>query len=535
MNVETRPHKKIPLISHSLEWQNVKNVSAHLPAIKDILSPEHTKEFIFSAADLTVDLSRNSIDQTILRELIKLAKRASLPQEIHNMFAGLPINTTEQRAVLHVALRANKDEIIETSGKNVVPEVHKVLNQMEIFTNQIHSGEWKGYSGKSIKKIVALGIGGSSLGPEMACEALKDYKQPHIEVVFVSNIDPTAITDVLQDSNPEETLFIIASKTFTTDEVLSNAIVAKKWLTAYFGNENAVARHFVAASTNKKAAEEFGVNPQNIFEFWDWVGGRYSMCSAIGLPIMLSIGPKNFKEMLSGFHAIDEHFRTTSIDKNVPILMALLQVMNVNFMGRPDLAIVPYSDRLKKMPAYLQQLIMESLGKSVNKHGEVVDYETGATIMGGSGTDVQHSFFESFHQGRLTPVTFIGFVENASIAPQAIMLQPMLLDQHKKLMANMNAQANTLAYGESENVITQQGSAKALVSHKVLPGNRPSIIIEAQKLTPKTLGEIVGLFEHMTFSWGTILGINPFDQFGVEAGKRKAREIYLANTHIANA
>lgn len=502
MEQEKLNPKRHELISDTPEWLNVKQKVSTLPTLRELNVPQRNETLVLNAADLTVDLTRNFLDDELLKKLVALAQTAGLPEVMNHMFTGKIINKTEGRAVLHHALRAREDQVIEVKGHNVVPDVHRVLRHMEDFTNRIQSGEWRGFSGKKIKKVVTLAIGGSSLGPDLACEALKDYANSDIESVFVSNVDPVAITDILNKSNPEETLFIIASKTFTTDEVMSNARVAKKWLTTHFKSDDAIASHFVAISTNTKAVEAFGIDPKNTFEFWDWVGGRYSMSSAIGLPIMLEIGPKNFRDMLSGFHAMDEHYRTAPLAQNLPVIMGLANILNVNFRGLPDVAIIPYSERLKKIPTYLQQLIMESLGKSVTQEGRQVNYPTGATIFGGAGTDVQHSFFESLQQGSPVPVTFIGFRENSAIEKAPNDLRLILTDQHKKLISNMVAQADTLAFGETETELRQQGVPEDLIPHKILPGNRPSTIIWAEKLTPKTFGELVSLFEHMTFVWG---------------------------------
>jgi glucose-6-phosphate isomerase len=433
------------------------------------------------------------------------------------MFRGEKINITENRAVLHVALRAPRDESIVVDGVNVVPQVHAVLDKMTDFANRVRSGEWKGHTGKRISNVINIGIGGSDLGPVMAYEALKHYSDRSMTFRFVSNIDGTDLMEATSDLDPAATLFIVSSKTFTTLETMTNAHSAREWLLQAFGNDaSAVAKHFVAVSTNSAKVSEFGIDTANMFEFWDWVGGRYSMDSAIGLSTMLVIGPDNFRDMLAGFHEMDKHFRTAPFDQNLPVLMALLAVWNNNFFGADTVAVLPYEQYLKRFPAYLQQLTMESNGKHVTLEGAEVDYDTGPIYWGEPGTNGQHSFYQLIHQGtRLISCDFIAFVET---------LNP-LGRHHTMLIANVLAQAEALAFGKTPDEVKAEGTPDWLIPHRVFEGNRPSNTIIIERLTPKALGKLVALYEHSVFVQGVIWNIDSFDQWGVELGKALAQRI----------
>ena len=432
------------------------------------------------------------------------------------MFAGEKINVSEDRAVLHVALRAPRDQTILVDGKNVVPEVHAVLDRMAAFSDAVRSGAWKGHTGKRIRNIVNIGIGGSYLGPEMAYRALRVDRDPDIEARFVANVDGADFTRATQGLDPRETLFIIASKTFTTLETMTNAAAARRWLIDAIGAEEAVARHFVALSTNAEAVQKFGIDKANMFGFWDWVGGRYSMDSAIGLSTMIAVGPENFRAMLAGFHAMDEHFRTAPPERNLPMLMGLLTVWYNNFFGAETIGIMPYSADLARFPAYLQQLQMESNGKHVDLDGRHVDYQTGPIIWGEPGTDGQHSFYQLIHQGtKLIPCDLIGFCRPLS----------PLAGQHDLLMANLFAQAEALAFGKTAEELAAEGSKPAQTPFRVCEGNRPTNVILAERLDPHTLGALVALYEHNVFTQGAIWGIDSFDQWGVELGKVLAKRI----------
>jgi glucose-6-phosphate isomerase len=478
--------------------------------------PERGETLSVEADGLFLDYSKNRITGDTLRLLFELAEERGIAERRDAMFAGEKINVTENRAVLHVALRAPRGERIEVDGEDVVPKVHEVLDRMSAFSERIRSGEWKGHTGKRIRNVVNIGIGGSDLGPVMAYEALRSYSQRDLTFRFVSNVDGTDIAEATRDLNPEETLFIVSSKTFTTLETLTNARTARKWLLTALGDESSVAKHFVAVSTNAEEVSKFGIDTANMFGFWDWVGGRYSMDSAIGLSTMIAIGPENFRKMLAGFHAMDEHFRTAPFERNLPVLLGLLAVWYADFFDAQTLAILPYDQYLKRFPAYLQQLTMESNGKSVTLDGERVDYETGPIFWGEPGTNGQHSFYQLLHQGtKLVPADFIGFMHS---------LNPVG-NHHDLLMANVFAQTEALAFGKTPEEVRAEGTPGWLVPHRVFEGNRPSNTILADRLDPETLGKLVALYEHSVFVQGAIWNINSFDQWGVELGKVLATRI----------
>jgi glucose-6-phosphate isomerase len=469
------------------------------------------------AAGIFLDYSKNRITDETVQLLLRLAAESGLRQRIDAMFRGDKINVTEKRAVLHVALRAPKDAIILVDGVNVVPEVHAVLDKMSVFSNRVRSGEWKGATGKRIRNVVNIGIGGSDLGPVMAYEALKHYSDRGLTFRFVSNVDGTDFAEAVRDLDAQETLFIISSKTFTTLETMTNAHSARDWsLAGLGGDRKAIARHFVAVSTNAPAVAEFGIDTANMFVFWDWVGGRYSMESAIGLSTMLAVGPDNYQAMLDGFHQMDEHFRTTPFERNLPVLMGLLAVWYADFFGAETVAVLPYEQYLKRFPAYLQQLTMESNGKHVTLDGTTVDYQTGAIYWGEPGTNGQHSFYQLIHQGtRLIPCDFLAFVHA---------LNP-LGRHHDMLMANVFAQTEALAFGKTREQVKAENTPDWLAPHRVFEGNRPTNTILADRLTPGALGKLVALYEHSVFVQGTIWQINSFDQWGVELGKVLAQRI----------
>jgi glucose-6-phosphate isomerase len=479
--------------------------------------PKRGERLTVEGAGLFLDYSKNRITDETLRLLIELANEAGLQSRIDAMFRGDKINITENRAVMHVALRAPKGQSIFVDGKDVVPEVHEVLDRMSEFSNRVRSGEWKGHTGKRIRNVINIGIGGSDLGPVMAYEALRHSSDRSMTFRFVSNVDGTDFAEAVHDLDPAETLFIVSSKTFTTLETMTNAHTARDWsLAGLGGNQAAVARHFVAVSTNAKEVTKFGIDTANMFGFWDWVGGRYSMDSAIGLSTMLAIGPENFRSMLDGFHQIDEHFRTTPFERNLPVLLGLLSVWYNDFFGAQTVAVLPYEQYLKRFPAYLQQLTMESNGKSVTLDGAAVDYATGPIYWGEPGTNGQHSFYQLIHQGtRLIPCDFIAFTKT---------LNP-LGRHHDMLLANVFAQSEALAFGKTPEQVKAEGNPDWLVPHRVFAGNRPSNTILADELTPSALGKLVALYEHSVFTQGAIWNINPFDQWGVELGKALAQRI----------
>jgi glucose-6-phosphate isomerase len=515
MNAPTKPLTQRPA------W---KSLAAHHKQIKNLhlrkLFADDSKRgerLTASAAGLFLDYSKNRITEKTLKLLLQLAEESSLRAKIDAMFGGEKINITENRAVLHVALRAAKGAIILVDGKNVVPEVHAVLDKMGEFSNRVRSGAWKGFTGKRIKNIVNVGIGGSDLGPVMAYEALKHYSDRSLNFRFVSNVDGIDFVEATHDLDPAETLFMISSKTFTTLETMTNAQSARDWtLKGLGGDAKAVAKHFVAVSTNAEKVSAFGIDTANMFGFWDWVGGRYSMDSAIGLSTMLAVGPENFGKMLAGFHEMDEHFRTAPFGKNLPVLLALLTIWNTDFFGAETVAVLPYENYLKRFPAYLQQLTMESNGKHVTLDGKHVNYQTSPVYWGEPGTNGQHSFYQLIHQGtRLIPCDFIAFAH--ALTP--------LGRHHDILLANVFAQAEALAFGKTAAEVKAEKVADALVPHKVFEGNRPSNTILADRLTPEMLGKLVALYEHSVFVQGAIWNIDSFDQWGVELGKVLAQRI----------
>ncbi|MFZ0706723.1 MAG: glucose-6-phosphate isomerase [Candidatus Korobacteraceae bacterium] len=478
--------------------------------------PKRGERFTLQAAGIFLDYSKNRVTDETLKLLLQLAQQAGLRERIDAMFRGDKINITENRAVLHVALRAPRDEKILVDGKDVVPEVHSVLDKMAAFCDRVRSGDWKGHTGKAIRNVINIGIGGSDLGPVMAYEALKHYSRRDMTFRFVSNVDGTDFAEAVQDLKADETLFIISSKTFTTLETMTNAHTARDWALKSLGDERAIAKHFVAVSTNAEGVAKFGIDTANMFGFWDWVGGRYSMDSAIGLSTMMAIGPDGFREMLNGFHQIDEHFRTAPFDQNLPVLMGLLAVWYNDFFGAQTVAVLPYEQYLKRFPAYLQQLTMESNGKHVRLDGTRVTHDTGPIYWGEPGTNGQHSFYQLIHQGtRLIPCDFIGFYKT---------LNP-LGDHHNILMSNVFAQAEALAFGKTAEQVKAEGTPDWLVPHRVFEGNRPSNTILVDVLTPETLGKLVALYEHSVFTQGTMWGIDSFDQWGVELGKVLAQRI----------
>ncbi len=508
----------------ALKRQAWKDLGVHYKEIKEVHlrqlfadDPKRGEHLTAQAIGVYLDYSKNRITSETLKLLIGLAQGSGLQERIDAMFRGEKINITEKRAVLHVALRAPRDASIVVDGENVVPKVHAVLDRMADFSNRVRSGEWKGHTGKRIRNVINVGIGGSDLGPVMAYEALKHYSDRALTFRFVSNVDGTDFAEAVHDLDPSETLFIISSKTFTTLETMTNAHTAREWsLAGLQGDEKSVAKHFVAVSTNTAEIQKFGIDTANMFEFWDWVGGRYSMSSAIGLSTMVAIGPDNFRAMLSGLHQIDEHFRTTPFEKNLPVLMGLLSVWYDDFFGAQTQAVLPYEQYLKRFPAYLQQLTMESNGKHVTLDGKTVTRETSAIYWGEPGTNGQHSFYQLIHQGtKLIPCDFIAFTEP---------LNP-LGRHHDVLIANVLAQAEALAFGKTPEQVKAEGTPDWLVPHRVFEGNRPSNTIFVDRLTPETLGKLVALYEHSVFTQGTIWNIDSFDQWGVELGKVLAQRI----------
>jgi len=499
----------------ALEAHRGKMEGVHL---RDLFAedPDRGERLTLEAGDLYLDYSKNLVTRETLELLVGLAERSGLRGRIDAMFAGQRINVTEDRPALHVALRAPRDEVIEVDGENVVPGVHAVLDRMASFAERVRSGDWTGHTGNPIRNVVNLGIGGSDLGPAMAYEALKDFSERSLTFRFVSNVDGTDVFEATRDLDPQETLFIVSSKTFTTVETLTNARTARDWLLSKLGTRKAIARHFVAVSTNAEKVAEFGIDTENMFEFWDWVGGRYSVDSAIGLSLMVAIGPESFRDMLAGFRQMDEHFRTTPFERNMPVLLGLLWTWYGNFFGAETHAVLPYSQHLEKLPAYLQQLDMESNGKSVDLDGNPVDYQTGPIMWGTPGTNGQHAYFQLIHQGtKVIPCDFLGFVRPCHSVG----------DHHDLLMANFFAQTEALAFGKTREGVEDEGVPPAQVPHRTFRGNHPTNTILASKLTPKVLGQLVALYEHKVFTQGTIWNINSFDQWGVELGKVLAGRI----------
>jgi glucose-6-phosphate isomerase len=491
-----------------IEGRHLRELFAEDPTRGERLSAE--------AAGLYLDYSKNRVTDETLGLLLQLAEQSELEQHREAMFAGERINVSENRSVLHVALRMPKGTSLIVDGNDVVAEVHQVLDRMADFATKIRSGAWKGHTGKPIRNIINIGIGGSDLGPVMAYEALRHYTHRDLAFRFVSNVDSTDFVEASRDLSAEETLFILSSKTFRTLETLTNATSARDWVLGQLGDPAAIARHFVAVSTNVERVAGFGIDPANMFGFWDWVGGRYSMDSAIGLSTMVALGPEQFSQLLAGFHAMDEHFRTAPLAENLPVLMGLLTVWYVDFFEAASVGVMPYDQYLKRFPAYLQQLTMESNGKHVTLDGAVVDYPTGPVYWGEPGTNGQHSFYQLLHQGTtLIPVDLIGFAQG---------LNP-LRDHHDILSSNVFAQAQALAFGKTEQEVRAEGTAEAVVAHRIMPGNHPTNVLLAEKLTPHILGALVALYEHSVFTQGTVWGIDSFDQWGVELGKVLAAAI----------
>ncbi|MGH8989638.1 MAG: glucose-6-phosphate isomerase [Acidimicrobiales bacterium] len=478
--------------------------------------PDRAERFSLEAAGLYLDYSKNRVTDETLGLLLQLARESGLEARRDAMFAGEHVNVSEDRAALHVALRMPKGTSLVVDGTDVVARVHEVLDRMEGFCRRVRSGEWTGHTGSRIRNVVNIGIGGSDLGPVMAYEALRWYSQRDLTFRFVSNIDPTDLVEATRDLVPGETLFIVSSKTFTTLETLENATSAREWIVGSLGSDDAVAKHFVAVSTNAEQVADFGIDTQNMFGFWDWVGGRYSMDSAIGLSTMLAIGPEHFADMLAGFHEMDVHFRSAPLERNMPVILGLLSAWYNEFFGAQSVGVMPYSQYLKRFPAYLQQLTMESNGKRVTLRGTPVDYETGPVYWGEPGTNGQHSFYQLLHQGtRLVPVDLIGFGKS---------LNPMR-EHHDLLMSNVFAQAQALAFGRTAEEVRAEGTEEAVVPHRVMPGNRPTNVLLAESLTPRILGVLVALYEHDVFVQGALWDIDSFDQWGVELGKQLAKAI----------
>jgi glucose-6-phosphate isomerase len=507
-------------IDQTPEWQALVR---HHEAVKDThlrelfaAEPGRGETLTCEAGDLYLDWSKHRVTAETVELLVALAERAGLRQRIDAMFAGERINLTENRAVLHVALRASEGSSILVDGHNVVPDVHEVLGRMRGFAEEVRSGRWLGHTGRRVRNVVNIGIGGSDLGPAMAYAALRPYSDRSMTFRFVSNVDGADIAEATRDLDPAETLFIVCSKTFTTIETLTNARTARAWLLDALGDEAAVSRHFVAVSTNAEKVAEFGIDPANMFGFWDWVGGRYSYPSAIGLSLMVAIGPDRFGELLAGFHLMDEHFRTTPFERNLPVLLGLLGVWYINFFGAESHAVLPYSQYLERFPAYLQQLDMESNGKSVTLDGQLVRVDTGPVVWGQPGTNGQHAFYQLIHQGtRLIPSDFIGICRPAEVVG----------DQHDLLMANFLAQTEALAFGKTTEEVLAEGVAPDLAPHRTFPGNRPTSTILAPELSPSVLGQLTALYEHKVFTQGVVWDVNSFDQWGVELGKVLATRI----------
>lgn len=507
-------------INESRSWKLLEN---HYQKVKSIHlrqlfseEPQRGERMVLEDLGVYFDFSKHRITTETLKLLLQLAEESKMRDSIDAMFRGEKINVTEERAALHIALRTPKGKSIMVDGENIVPKVHEVLDRMTDFSNRVRNGQWKGCTGKTIRNIVNIGIGGSDLGPVMAYEALRYYSQRSLTFRFISNIDGTDFVETTNNLNPEETLFIISSKSFTTQETMTNALTARKWILQQSKDQNSIARHFVAISTNLARVKEFGIHPENMFEFWDWVGGRYSLCSAIGLSTMLAIGPENFHSMLDGFHQMDEHFRKVPFNRNIPAMMGLLGIWYNNFFHAQTVAVLPYEQYLKRFPAYLQQLTMESNGKYVTIDGREISYQTGPIYWGEPGTNGQHSFYQLIHQGtKLVPCDFIAFMKP---------LHP-IYNHHDLLIANVFAQAEALAFGKTQAELTDEGICEKLIPHRTFEGNRPSSTMILEKLTPSSLGKIVALYEHSVFTQGVIWNIDSFDQWGVELGKLLAAKI----------
>jgi glucose-6-phosphate isomerase len=509
-----------PPLTGRASW---KALAAHHEKVRELhlrelfaSDPTRGERLTAEAAGLYLDYSKHRVTDETMRLLVALAEEAGLRARIDAMFSGAKINATEQRSVLHVALRSPRNEKIVVDGVDVVPQVHAVLDRMAAFADEVRSGRWKGHTGQPIRNVVNIGIGGSDLGPVMAYDALRHYSNRELTFRFVSNVDGTDFAETVRDLDPAETLFIVCSKTFTTLETITNAESARAWCLAKLVHEGAVARHFVAVSTNAEGVAKFGMDPANMFGFWDWVGGRYSMDSAIGLSTMIAVGPEHFRDMLAGFHAMDEHFRTAPLERNLPVIMGLLAVWYTDFFDAQTVAVLPYDQYLSRFPAYLQQLAMESNGKHVTLDGATVDYQTGPVLWGEPGTNGQHSFYQMIHQGtKLIPCDFIAFCRS---------LNP-LDGHHDLLMANVFAQTEALAFGKTAEQVKAEGTSDRLVPHRVFEGNRPTSTILADQLTPSVLGSLVALYEHSVFTQGAIWNIDSFDQWGVELGKALAQRI----------
>lgn len=507
-------------VTEMAEW---KTLEKHYVEIKDFHlrslfedDPDRGRRLSLEAAGLYLDYSKNRVTDRTLEKLMALARACNLREAMDAMFSGKPINETENRPVLHIALRNRSGSPIHVGGVDIMPQVNAVLDRMATFARKIRSGEWHGHTGQCIRNVINLGIGGSDLGPAMAYEALKPYSDRGLTVRFVSNVDSTHFVEQTLGMNPAETLFIVASKTFTTQETMTNANTAREWVLAALKNDSAIAKHFVAVSTNVEEVEKFGIDRSNMFEFWEWVGGRYSLCSAIGLSLMIAIGPENFASMLEGFHEMDNHFARESFDRNMPVILGLLGIWYNNFFGAETHVILPYDQYLHRFAAYLQQLDMESNGKSIDKQGRRVAYQTGPVIWGEPGTNGQHAFYQLIHQGtKLIPADFIGFCQS----------QNPIGDHHDKLMANLFAQTEALAFGKSVEEVKAEGAPERLIAHKTFEGNKPTNTIMAEKLDPRTFGALIALYEHKVFVQGVTWNIYSFDQWGVELGKVLARKI----------
>ncbi len=514
---------KLDLLTSTSEWQLLEKHLADIQSthLRELFAsdPERGHAMALRAGDIYLDYSKNRLTDETMQLLFTLARSRKVEELREAMFTGQKINSTENRAVLHTALRNLSGNPVLVDGTDVMPSVTAVLQHMEEFAIAVRSGAWLGHTGKRIRHIVNIGIGGSDLGPVMVTEALKFYSQRDLQMHFVSNVDGTHIEETLRDIDPAETLFIIASKTFITDETMTNAHSARGWLVERLGDEAAIAKHFVAVSTNTDEVTQFGIDPANMFIFWDWVGGRYSLTGAIGLSIMLSVGPHHFRELLKGFEAMDNHFRTAPLEENLPVILALVGIWNTNFLGATAEAILPYDQYLHRFAAYFQQGNMESNGKSVTRDGDVVDYHTGPIVWGESGTNGQHAFYQLIHQGtRLTPCDFIGFTTSLNDPDGRG-------THHRKLMANLFAQSKALAFGKSADEVRAEGVAEELVPHKIFEGNRPSNTLLLPRLSPHTLGQLIATYEHKIFVQGAIWNIDSFDQWGVELGKVLAKDI----------